>query len=81
MKIFIPIVLLFALAACEQQGPAERAGEELDEAVQSLQRDAEDMQEQVDDAVDEARNEASDMARDAEQAVEELKDEVDPDTQ
>lgn len=72
MRTFlVSAALCLFLTACEQQGPAERAGEEIDEAVDSLQRDAQDMQEQVDDAIDDARQEAEDAAED-------LRDEVDP---
>jgi F0F1-type ATP synthase membrane subunit b/b' len=69
--ILVAAALCLVLTACEQEGPAERAGEEVDEAVESLQRDAEEMQEQVDDAIDDARQEAEDAAED-------LRDEVDP---
>ena len=72
MRTFlVSAALCLTLTACEQQGPAEQAGEELDEAVESLQRDAEEMGEQMDDAIDDARDEA-------EAAAEELRDEVDP---
>ncbi len=34
VSIFCVLLFAFCLAACEQEGPAERAGEEMDEAVE-----------------------------------------------
>lgn len=42
--------LLFAAAGCEQQGPAEEAGENIDEAVENA---AEELEEAADDIRDE----------------------------
>ena len=53
------------VAACEKKGPLEQAGEEVDEAVDTMKRGGEESTEnKVDDAVDEARD-----------AVDELKEE------
>lgn len=44
------------LAACEKKGPLEQAGEEVDEAVDTIKNGGEESTEnKVDDAVDEAR--------------------------
>lgn len=44
------------LAACEKQGPLEKAGEEVDEAVDTIKNGGEESTaNKVDDAVDEAR--------------------------
>jgi prefoldin subunit 5 len=67
-------LLMLSLTACDSQGPAERAGEEIDEAVDALQRDAEDMQEDIDDAIDDVR-------QDAEEAAEDLQEKTDPGSQ
>jgi len=32
----LPLVCLFALAGCEQEGPMERAGEQVDEAAENV---------------------------------------------
>ena len=52
----IALLMAFALTACEEQGPAERAGEEIDEAVEnvgdSLEEGAEEIEDEVDDATD-----------------------------
>lgn len=44
------------LAACEKKGPMERAGEEIDEAVDTVKRGGESTATKIDDAVDELRN-------------------------
>lgn len=44
-----------ALAACERQGPIERFGEEVDEAVDTVRDGEESVATKVDDAVDELR--------------------------
>ncbi len=44
------------LAACEKKGPLEQAGEEVDEAVDTIKNGGEESTaNKVDDAVDEAR--------------------------
>jgi hypothetical protein len=35
--LFIPVLLTLGLAACRQEGPAERAGRNLDDAGQRVQ--------------------------------------------
>ena len=55
--------LSLGLAACEKKGPLEQAGEEVDEAVDTLKNGGEESTEnKVDDAVDEARAGAEDAA-------------------
>ena len=45
------------LAACEKEGPIERAGEEVDEAVDTIKNGGEESTaNKVDDAIDEARD-------------------------
>jgi len=54
------MLLGVGLAACEQQGPLERAGEEVDEAVDTLKSGGkESTANKVDDAVDEVRRETA----------------------
>jgi predicted small lipoprotein YifL len=51
------------LAACEKKGPVEQAGEEVDEAVDTIKHGGkESTANKVDDAVDEAREGAQDSA-------------------
>jgi predicted small lipoprotein YifL len=53
---------LLGLMACEDKGPVEQAGEEVDEAVDTIKRGEESTENKVDDAVDEAREGAQDAA-------------------
>jgi len=54
------------MAACEKQGPLEKAGEEVDEAVDTIKNGGEESTAtKVDDALDEARDKAEDAAEDA----------------
>jgi hypothetical protein len=48
------------LAACEKQGPLEKTGEEVDEAVDTLKNGEESTATKVDDALDETREAAED---------------------
>jgi predicted aconitase len=43
------------MAGCEKQGPVERAGEEVDEAVDTIKDGEESTANKVDDTLDEAR--------------------------
>ncbi|MBL8270316.1 hypothetical protein [Steroidobacter sp.] len=59
--------LSLGLAACDKKGPVEQAGEEVDEAIDTIKNGGkESTASKVDDAVDEAREGAKD-------AVDELK--------
>jgi ABC-type transporter MlaC component len=62
---FATLVAVFALglAACDNKGPAEQVGEEVDEAVDTVKNGGEESTaNKVDDAVDEAREGAQDAA-------------------
>lgn len=61
--MLIPITLF--LLACEKQGPLERAGEEIDEAVEDIKAGGETTGNKIDDAIDKTR-------KDIEDAVEEV---------
>lgn len=56
-------LLSLGLAGCEQKGPLEQAGEEVDEAVDTLKEGRESTANKIDDAADEVRSGAED-ARD-----------------
>lgn len=67
------IMIAFTLG-CDTQGPAEQAGEQIDEAVEEIsqpQGPAEEAGEAVDDAVDEAKEELKKAGKKAGEAVEE----------
>ncbi|WP_217705240.1 hypothetical protein [Peristeroidobacter soli] len=55
--------LSLSLAACEKKGPVEQAGEEVDEAIDTMKNGGkESTANKVDDAMDEARDGAKDAA-------------------
>jgi hypothetical protein len=58
----------FALGACEKQGPAERAGEKIDHAVDTVKNGGE---EPAGDKLEDAAHDARDAAQ---QAAEDIKD-------
>lgn len=51
MKILIVIAALLALAACKQEGPAEKAGRQLDQAGEKASKSIEQAGKDVRDAV------------------------------
>jgi predicted small lipoprotein YifL len=60
------LAAMFALglAACDNKGPVEQAGEEVDEAVDTIKNGGkESTANKVDDAIDEAREGAQDAAK------------------
>lgn len=50
--IAVAALALFALQACEQEGPAERAGESIDNAVDNTKDAVEEAADQVEDQAD-----------------------------
>lgn len=57
-------ILLFTMASCEKEGPAEQAGENIDETVDTMQNKADDISdkamgkmEQAGDKIEEATDE------------------------
>ena len=58
MRLALPALLLLGLAACQQEGPAERAGRSLDRAGQSVR-----------DTVDPARGPVERLGRSVDRAV------------
>lgn len=59
----LALALSLGLAGCQKQGPAERVGEELDEAGRALMNGGEQTPaDKLDDAVDNVRDAAKDTA-------------------
>ena len=54
--------LLAGLGGCEREGTMERAGEEIDEAVDTVKEGEESTGNKIDDAVDEMRDGVNDAA-------------------
>ena len=59
-------MLLLMFAGCEKQGPLERAGEEIDEAVEDVRAGGETTGNKIDDAIDEVADAAADVREDLE---------------
>lgn len=61
--VLLATTLGAGLAGCEKKGPVEQAGEEVDEAIDTMKRGGEEStRNKVDDAMDEAREGAEDTA-------------------
>ena len=55
-------LLTVPLAACDNKGPVEQVGEEVDEAVNTVREGGESTATKVDDAIDEVREGVKDAA-------------------
>jgi hypothetical protein len=63
MKLFAILLMTLPLyVACEKQGPLQRAGEEVDEAIEDVRNNGETLGNKVDDAIDEVRDGVNDAA-------------------
>lgn len=76
----VAVLMLAGLPACGEKGTFERAGEEVDEGVDTMRRGEESTASKMDDAVDEAREAARGAAQDvregADQAAGEIREEA-----
>ncbi|GJL81277.1 MAG: hypothetical protein DHS20C01_09110 [marine bacterium B5-7] len=64
-RTFLAALFALGLAACEQEGPAENAGEKIDEATENVK-----------DAVEDAVNKVGDTVEDVGDKIEEQTDKV-----
>jgi hypothetical protein len=62
-KVVCGIIMLLPLWACEREGPLERAGEEIDEAVDDVRNGGETTGNKIDDAADDVRDGVDDARR------------------
>jgi hypothetical protein len=60
MKKFAILLTALPLFACDREGPIERIGEEVDEAVEDVRNGGETTANKVDDAVDDVRDGVND---------------------
>jgi len=60
VKILFAGIAVIGLWACQREGPAERLGEEVDEAVENIREGGETLGNQLDDAADDVRKRAED---------------------
>ena len=61
--------LVLGLAGCDNKGPAEEAGEKLDNAVESVKEAGETAADKVTDAAQDAKEEVKEAASDVKEAV------------
>jgi predicted small lipoprotein YifL len=64
MKWLMLIPMVFVLQACEDKGPLEKAGEEIDEAAEDIAAGGETIGNTIDDAIDEVNDDVDDHERD-----------------
>lgn len=67
------LVVLFGLAGCQQEGPAEKMGENIDRSIENAEQKMEQITEQVGKEVSEARNSIADQV---EESIQYLDDSV-----
>jgi hypothetical protein len=61
VKNLLGLIFVMSLLGCSKQGPLERAGEEIDEAVEDVAAGGETLGNQLDDAVDDVRREVREI--------------------
>lgn len=61
LQLLLIVLLIGAFVACEQEGPAEQAGEQIDEAVE----EAGEKMEEAGDAIEEKADEMKEKAEEA----------------
>jgi gas vesicle protein len=84
LRLFLAAGLALAAAACKQEGPAEKAGRKMDEALEKLrhgdegvvERTARKLDEALEEAGDEIEDAVDDVKDDLGDAVDELRDEA-----
>jgi hyperosmotically inducible protein len=70
--LLLALVLLASLSACREEGAAEKAGRELDEAIESLTNRGEGTLEKFGRKADEALEKAQEAVEEAREAIEDL---------
>ena len=62
MLAALACTMTLGIAACEKKGPLEQAGEEIDEAIDTVKNGEESTANKVDDALDDVREGVDDAA-------------------
>lgn len=65
----LALAALLGLSGCEREGPAERVGQKVDDAVEEARDTLDDASDEVEDAAEQAQDTASDAS---DEIVEEL---------
>jgi len=63
LSVLVILMLVFTVVACEQEGPAEQAGEEIDEAVEEAGDQMEEAGDAIEDKADEMEEEAEETTQ------------------
>jgi hyperosmotically inducible protein len=72
---FVAVLLTLGVASCDREGPAERAGEKVDHAVDTIKNGGEEpASDKLEDAADKAQDAAAEAGDAAKQAVEDAKE-------
>jgi polyhydroxyalkanoate synthesis regulator phasin len=79
MKYATLLALTFTLllSACEEKGPAEKAGEKVDEMMEKTGKKIDDAVDGGEDLIDEAKDKANEVGNKIEDACEETKEAAD----
>jgi hyperosmotically inducible protein len=72
LALLLALVLLVPVSACREEGAAEKAGRELDEAMESLTNRGEGKLERFGRKADEALENAQEALEEAREAIEQL---------
>ena len=71
---FVAVLLTFGVTSCEREGPAERAGEKVDHAVDTIKNGGEEpASDKAEDAANKVQDAAADATDAAKQAAEDAK--------
>lgn len=62
-------MLVLGLGACDNKGPAERAGEKIDNAAENVKEAGENAADKVSEAAKDAKEEVKEAAQDVKEAV------------
>ncbi len=79
MKYAYLLALTFTLllTACEEKGPAEKAGEKVDEVVEKTEDKIDEIADNGNDLVDDAKDKAEELGNEIEDACEAAKEAAD----
>ncbi len=62
-------LLVFSFAACEKEGPAEKAGKKVDESVEKTKEKMEEAGEKMEETAEKAGNKMEEAGEEAKEAV------------
>jgi len=64
------LLLVFSFAACEKEGPAEKAGEKVDESAEKTKEKMEEAGEKMEEKAEKAGNKMEEAGQDVQEAIE-----------